>query len=681
MNFLFPGFLLALTALSVPVIIHLFRFRRFKKVYFTNVSLLREVNITRKNRQQLKHLLVLLMRALAIAALVFAFAKPYLNSAPGAARPGIRYVSIYVDNSYSMDREGENGNLLNRAKQMAEEIAQAYSPTDKFQLVTNDFEGRHARFYPREEFLNLVAETDFSPTGRKLSEVVNRERDLLKKEAGTAAKRLYVIGDFSESVTDLDQIMPDSAVALSLLPLKAQITANVYVDSVWLQTPNTGVNIPLTLKYRLRNTGELDAEDVPVKLFVNGEQKTPTTLTVPGKGLAEGELFFTAVKPGPQNGKVLIEDNSLAFDNEFYFSFSVAQTLNVLVLNESGATKSAEKVFTGDPYFKLSVYNASATDYSRFPEQNLIVLNGIHSAPGGLVTELKKYADAGGNLLVLPGANADLNSLNTLMASLGVPAFGPLRSGQFKAERVNTEGPFFADIFESVPKNPDLPTAARYYPVTGSGNTEAVIRLNTGDLLYGYTVRPNGSKVFFSATPLEDGASNFHRHALFVPVLIKTAFLSQRTGPLFYYAGGYTPAEIAMPVGLREDDAVKWVQTETGYEFIPEQRRNMGRLLFYPGEYLEQAGNYRVMAGADEIASVAYNYPRTESETAFYNDEQLKAELQKAKLPYTELLDSTGDTLKKSIEERENGSGLWKWLAAAALLFLLSEVVLLRVWK
>lgn len=681
MNFLFPGFLIALTAISVPIIIHLFRFRRFKKVYFTNVSLLREVNITRKNRQRIKHLLVLLMRSLAIAALVFAFAKPFLNSAPGAAKPGTHFVSVYIDNSYSMDREGENGNLLNRAKQMAEEIAQAYSPTDKFQLITNDFEGRHARFYPRDEFLNLVSETDFSPAGRKISEVVNRQRDLLKKDAGQAAKRIYLLSDFSESVTDFDHVTPDSSVALSLLPLQAQITANVYIDSLWLQTPNTGVNVPLTLKYRLRNTGETDAEDVPVKLYMNGEQKTPGQVTVPAKGVAEGELYFTVVKPGPQNGKVLIEDNSLAFDNEFYFSFNVAQTLNVLVLNEGSAAKAPEKVFAGDDYFKLTTFSTSGTDYSRFPEQNLIVLNGITSVSGGLATELKKYADAGGNILVLPGQQADLGSLNQLMNTLGAPTFSTLRNGQFKAERVNTEGGFFADIFESVPKNPDLPTASQYYPTGGGKNTETVIRLNTGDPLYAYAVRNNGSKVFFATAPLTDASTNFHRHALFVPVLLKTAFLSQRSGPLFYYAGDYAPAEITMPAGLREDDAVKWVQTETGYEFIPEQRRNMGRLLFYPGEYLEQAGNYRVIAGSDEIASVAYNYPRTESGTTFFTEDGLKAELKKADLPHAELLENTGDSLKKAIEERENGSDLWKWLAAAALLFLLSEVVLLRIWK
>ena len=85
----------------------------------------------------------------------------------------------------------------------------------------------------------------------------------------------------------MDAIEPDSSVSISLLPLKAEINANIYVDSVWLESPNTGVNIPLTLKYRLKNTGEVEVEDVPVKLFVNGEQKTPSVITVPGKGSAE----------------------------------------------------------------------------------------------------------------------------------------------------------------------------------------------------------------------------------------------------------------------------------------------------------------------------------------------------------------------------------------------------------
>ena len=43
MQFLYPGFLFALAAIAIPIIIHLFNFRKFKKVYFTNVAFLKEI--------------------------------------------------------------------------------------------------------------------------------------------------------------------------------------------------------------------------------------------------------------------------------------------------------------------------------------------------------------------------------------------------------------------------------------------------------------------------------------------------------------------------------------------------------------------------------------------------------------------------------------------------------------
>lgn len=680
MNFLFPGFLFALAALAVPIIIHLFRFRRFKKVYFTNVSLLREVEITRKNRQKIKHLLVLLTRLLALAALVFAFAKPFRTNSPGAANAGTRLVSVYVDNSFSMDREGESGNLLNRAKQMADEIAEAYSPTDKFQLITNDFEGRHARFYPRDEFLNMVAEIDQSPGGRNLSEVVNRQRDLLRREKAEGPGRFYAISDFSENSTDLPSIAPDSAYSLYLLPLRAARSANLYIDSVWLSTPNTGVNIPLALRFRLRNTGQTDAEDVSVKLFLNGEQKTPTQITVPAGASAEGDLFFTVLKPGPQSGRVSIEDNSSSFDNDFYFSFHVAEFLNIMFVNESSADKAPEKVFRDDPYFRLTSFGASGTDYSLMNRQNLIGLNGVRTFSGGLNTELKKFSDEGGNLLIIPGSQTDIGTLNSLLTSLGIPNLSSLRSGAFRADKVNTEGLFFDDIFESVPKNPDLPAAYRYFPVSGSGKGETVLRLNTGDPMFVYFTRPNGSMVFLCTVPAEDGSGNFHRHALFVPILLKTAFLSAQKGPIFYFAGSYQPAEIGIPQGLRRDDVLKWIHTESGMEFIPEQRQAGGKILFYPGEYLREAGNYEIKNGENTLSTVAYNYPRTESDSESMSDEALKSEIKKAGLPYAEVINSAGDSLRQAIQQKESADALWKWFLVAALLFLVSEILLLRLW-
>ena len=64
MLFANPVFLIALTALGIPVIIHLYNFRRYKKIYFTNVRFIAEIKQESKNRSQLKHLLILLMRLL-----------------------------------------------------------------------------------------------------------------------------------------------------------------------------------------------------------------------------------------------------------------------------------------------------------------------------------------------------------------------------------------------------------------------------------------------------------------------------------------------------------------------------------------------------------------------------------------------------------------------------------------
>ena len=100
MQFLFPSVLWVLLALAIPIIIHLFHFRRFKKVYFTNVKFLKEIKEEKSTRNKLRNLLVLLSRLAAMACLIFAFAQPFLAK-EDSAKTGKNYVSIFLDNSNS----------------------------------------------------------------------------------------------------------------------------------------------------------------------------------------------------------------------------------------------------------------------------------------------------------------------------------------------------------------------------------------------------------------------------------------------------------------------------------------------------------------------------------------------------------------------------------------------------
>src|SRR5439155_13460167 len=116
MNFIYPGFLFALSALTIPVIIHLFNFRKFRKIYFTNVRFLKEIKQDTQSRSRLKHLLILISRILAVTFLVLAFAQPYIPRGKGNVLTGIRTISIYIDNSFSMEALGKNGSLIETAK-------------------------------------------------------------------------------------------------------------------------------------------------------------------------------------------------------------------------------------------------------------------------------------------------------------------------------------------------------------------------------------------------------------------------------------------------------------------------------------------------------------------------------------------------------------------------------------
>ena len=156
MQFLYPQFLYALITLAIPVIIHLFNFRRYKKILFTNVRFLTEIQQESKSRNKLRHLLLLFIRLILLASIVIAFAQPYFPNKKNLVKPGKNYICIYLDNSFSMTNIAAQGDLLQIAKKKAEEAAKAFRESDAFQLLTNDFESKHKRWYNRAEFIQLL---------------------------------------------------------------------------------------------------------------------------------------------------------------------------------------------------------------------------------------------------------------------------------------------------------------------------------------------------------------------------------------------------------------------------------------------------------------------------------------------------------------------------------------------
>lgn len=276
MQFLFPSVLWGLALLSIPVIVHLFYFRRFKKVYFTNVRFLREIKDESSTRNQLKNLLILLFRLLAALMLILAFAQPFIP-AGDEQQKGPKHVSIYVDNSFSMNAQSEDVSLLDRAKQRAREIATAYDLTDKIQIITNDFEGRHRRFYNREDVMPLFDEIDLSPNYKSLDQILERQTQLFTDQKADH-RIIYLISDFQTNM--LADHYDSLGAEINLVPMASVQNNNVGIDSCWFDAPVNLVQQANSLHIRVHNYGTQAAENVRLSIIRQGQEQPVGTLTI-----------------------------------------------------------------------------------------------------------------------------------------------------------------------------------------------------------------------------------------------------------------------------------------------------------------------------------------------------------------------------------------------------------------
>ena len=168
---------------------------------------------------------------MAISAIVFAFARPYIPNSAVQNASANSYVVVYVDNSFSMESESVSGNLLDDAKEEAKAIAQAYQTNDKYMLVTNDFEPKHQQFLSQDEMVREIEDIAVSPVTKTINEVFSYiSRDLNKQN--TASKKIYYISDFQTANLDREKLAVDTTISVYLSPLKSNRINNLYIDTL-----------------------------------------------------------------------------------------------------------------------------------------------------------------------------------------------------------------------------------------------------------------------------------------------------------------------------------------------------------------------------------------------------------------------------------------------------------------
>ncbi len=675
MQFLYPTFLFALAAIAIPIIIHLFYFRRFKRVYFTNVRFLKEVKEETSARQKLRNLLVLLMRCLAVIFLVLAFAQPFIPQ-DVEVKKGEKTVSVFVDNSFSMSALSSDVPLLELAKRRAREIVNAHAVEDRFQILTNDFEGRHQRLIDKEDALTLIDEIEISPSVKELSKVLVRQTQALNTNT-SQNKVSYIISDFQKNISDFEAYQ-DSLVQINLIPLQSVQEKNIAIDTAWFDAPVQMVNQTNPLRVKIRNLSNESAENVRLSIQYEGQTKPVGTLNIPAQSSITDTVPITILRTGWHQAKLEITDFPVQFDDQYFFTFHVAEEINVLVINDLTPDNFLNAAFQGIPYFKVVNQNSGNLDYSKFPNYQMIVTNGLTSISSGLAFELKQFVENGGNLLTFPAQNSNIGSYKSFLTAFPANEMVNFENLERIVGDINIEEFVFQDVFENKSANLKLPVTQGNFKLSNfaaRGEERLLTYRDGSSFLSKYGI--GQGNFYFCAAPLDAEINNLVRSGeIFIPMLYKMAISSAKERQIAYTIG-QDETIIADNLALGSESVYKL--KGIAEEFIPEQRTVGSKVYLGVHNKIREAGYYDLFLNPDEtLAEYAFNYDRKESELDYYNEDDLES-IAGDRMSVIGL--SAMASFGEVIEERSQGVVLWRWCLILALLFLLFEVLILRFWK
>ncbi|MEJ7691814.1 BatA domain-containing protein [Daejeonella sp.] len=675
MRFLSPGFLFALLAIAIPIIIHLFNFRKFKKVYFSNVRFLKFVQIQTSSRQHLKDRLILAARILALTFLVFAFARPYMPNPEQKNSYQEQVVSIFIDNSYSMEAINKEGTLLDEAKRRAKEIASAYSLNDKFQILTNDFEGKFQRLLNYDEFQTAVEEVKISSANRDLSQIIRRQEDVFTTEPNSK-KTVYVISDFQENILPQAPIQADTAITVRLVRLKSNSQPNISIDSIWFASAIHKPGDPEQMVVKLRNNSDEDAENIPIRILINKQQKAIGSLSIEPRATSTDTLSFSGLKAGWQEGEIEITDFPVVFDDRFYFSFNVLQSIPLLIINGSSENEYLNSVYRSDVFFNISNVSSGNINYSGLNSYPVLILNEVEQVSDGLIQQLRAYVAKGGSLMIFPELGSNQEGLKNLLQTLRTDVPAEIITAETKVSAINLQHPIFKGVFENIPQKLDLPIAKKYLRYSSQNTTtkQSVLEF-PGRVTFFGEYRLGRGKIYLSAVPLNAETSNFARHSVFVPIMYQTVLLSLQDQNLFHKLNRDQVIELPK-LTLNANQTLKLKRDK--FEAIPDLRQNENASQLYVADQVRQIGNYKLLKNDSLLAVLSFNDAGAESDLSYASDRVIKGKFPGQKI---DLITPQPGSMQGRVKSINQGTSLWKLCIILSLLFLAAEILLIRFYK
>ena len=645
MQFKHPELLYALFLLVIPIFIHLFQLRRFKKLEFSNLDFLKKVRIKTRKSSQLKKWLILLTRMAIFSCIILAFSQPF--SASKSALKNDKELVIYIDNSFSTQLIDTKGvSLQTHLQKLYSQDFYDY----KINWLTNDFSKRNTS---AQNFKNDILTINHSQRQLSPKEVIIKSNQLFSTKNNNSEKRIIYISDF-QSKSEFPEV-PDG-ITLDIVALKYQEVSNINIDSVFIANTNiASVNLKVII------TGQgLIPETVPISLYNKNKliAKTAVNFGQDINSIKKKEVVFEIDNNEKFEGKLEIIDPNLKFDNNLYFSTNLRKKIKVLEIGNTD-NNYFKRIFKENE-FNFTQQGSKSLNYTNFSSQNFIILNELEQIPESLVTAIKLYTDQGGSLLIIPSSNAIIEQYNQLYASLELGAILNFNKKEKKITKIEFENPLYKNVFEKEIINFQYPIVNSFFNLNSS--LQKVLSFEDSKP---FLLRKN--HIYTSTAAINLKNSNFQNSPLIVPTFYNMAKQSLALPKLYYEIGKQNLYSIS--ISLKQDEILKI--SDSLNTFIPLQQTKKNQVNIATENNPSNAGNYSITKDDIVIDKVSYNFDRQESILTYSNPNNWDN---------TNLYNNVGDLFDNIALDNKINS-FWKWFVILALLFLLIELVILKFYK
>ncbi|TDI75879.1 MAG: hypothetical protein E2O84_03680 [Bacteroidetes bacterium] len=701
MTFLNPLLLVVLAAAAIPLIIHLFNFRKPARINFSSLAFLNELQKSTMRRVRIKQWLLLALRTLAIAALVMSFARPAIQgSLAGFGSHGRSSTALVFDNSSSMLLRDGNGSYIEQARNIGLGLAEAVESGDELFFVPAVSAALNSAAHLTSASARAaVMNINVAGGEMRLTDAIRKAAAMLENSANPN-REIHILSDLQKSTfSDSLDAKIDDDIRVFLIPIGGQEHDNIAITDVQVLSRILSPGQVVRLQVRVENLGKRAVSDLVLSLFLEDQRVAQATVDL---GAGESALVPIAVTPrssGWVEGRIEIQDADYEEDDTRALTLFIPEERRLLLVTGTGAESSFLNLafsseMTGDRVqFDVTSINETALASLALAQFDTIVLNGMSDLSSGERSMLSQYVMDGGGILMFPGDETVISDYTLLFESLGGGSASAIEGSGNPAvsvavfDRVDHEHALFEGMFDTSStedspqlEQPDIFRMMMYHP--GQGDEQTIVRMS-GDRVFMQEIRAGrGSLILITVAP-ELEWTDFPVRGLFVPLLFRSVYYLSSAGSVSgenFQEG--LPAQLRL-AGLGEDASVR-VVSEDGTVYLPDLRRVPGGLLASIEQGYLVSGIYDVTLDNTIIQKFSVHPDRRESSLETYSAAEAVLSLSESvggQIAVVNLTDAAGDELRSRLRAARTGTELWNVFLVLALVFLIAEMIIEKSWR